>query len=342
MGTNLGCVQCHDRGTSTPADLAAPLDQQVGYWSLIAMLRGIDIKVDSSGRRVPVDNQDQIFGRGEQHNEFFELPDGRMKAAIARLPNGTLWAGGDEMPRVALARWIAQSQEFDISVANQVWSFVSGDALVHDASYPDLAALQSRSELLSFLAQQYRANGRSVQKLASWIVSSEAFDRQPLNLTVDQLVLASEAELEQVKLTQRLFASGLPAESPPGLERSLMLAADFRRPTTGKEVTLAQPTATIAPSGRAKDKSQKEPGPEQLAFTLGADHVSFANASFVDSLLQSKRLTWDQRVRHVVLLNSHARVTGRVQQLANTLLQHHNGDSRAALIDLLWAVERSL
>ncbi|GAB5406504.1 MAG: hypothetical protein Aurels2KO_47350 [Aureliella sp.] len=343
LGANLGCVQCHDRGAES-SELAAPaLDQQEGYWSLIAMLRGVDIRVDDSGRRVPVDKQVELFNRKRQHNEFFELPDGRMKAAVARLPDGKQWSPGNETPRQALAQWISQSQEFDLAIANQAWKLATGEAIVYDASYPDFAALESRQQLLQLLAQQYRANGRSVQKLATWIVFSEAFDRKPLELNAEQLLVASESDLEHAKLMRRLFAADNATEKSLPVERNLMLAANFRRPTTGDEITLAQPSATaVVPKQRPKPKQSKEPSPEQLDFTLGADHVSFANAQYIDSLLETKRLTWEQRVGHVVLLDSHARVSDRVKQLANTLLQHHNGDSRAALLDLLWAVKRSL
>ncbi len=344
LGANLGCVQCHDRGAAGSREIGSDaLAGQEAYWSLIAMLRGVDVRVDEDGHRSAVDNQSEVFGRKRQHNEFFELPDGRMKAAVARLPDGREWTPEGDTPRQALAKWIAQSQEFDLAIANQVWEMVTGEAIVYDASYPDLAALESRQQLLKMLSQQFRSNGRSVQKLATWIVSSEAFDRSPIVLSADQLLVASPTELEQAKLMRRLFAASNSATQSLPLERNMVLAASFRKPSTADEITLAQSSATVAaPKKRPEPTAVKAPSADQLDFTLSADHVSFANAQYVDTLLQSKRLTWEQRVGHVVLLDSHARVSDRVKQLANTLLQHHNGDSRAALLDLLWAVRRSL
>lgn len=344
LSTNLACVKCHDRTMETSGQLAGRsglLDQQTGYWSLIAMLRGVDVRTED-GLRVPTDTQSDLFGQQKIHNEFFELPNGRMKAAVATLPDGQVWQAGNSTPRVELAKWISESSEFDLAVTNQVWDLVVGGRLMQDASYPDYAAIESRGQLLQMLAEQYRASGRSVQKLASWIASSEAFDRQPLVVSKEQLLLASDAQLEQVKLATRLFAAAKPRDQKP-LERSLVLATNYRRSSTGDEATLAQPAPKVTPG-----KSPRKPAPlarsspDELAFTLGADHVSFGNARYVDSLLGSSRLTWDQRVGHVVKLDASGRVSDRVRELANTLLQQHDGNSRAALLDLLWAVQRSM
>lgn len=342
LSTNLACIKCHDRSTETKDQLATRsgmLDQQAGYWSLIAMLRGVNVRIED-GQRVPTDAQSDLFSQPKTHNEFFELPNGRMKAAVATLPDGTVWQPGNSVPRVELAKWIAQSNEFDLAIANQVWDSVIGGRLTQDVSYPDYAAIESRVQLLRMLAEQYRASGRSVQKLASWIASSKAFDRQPLVLSNEQLVLASDAQLEQIKLARRLFAAAQPRDQQP-LERSLMLAANYRKSSTGDEATLAQPAPTTRKSS-PKPAPRGKSNPDQLAFTLGADHVSFGNAHYVDSLLDSTRLTWDQRVNHVVKLDATGRVSDRVRELANTLLQRHDGDSRAALLDLLWAVQRSM
>jgi hypothetical protein len=52
-------------------------------------------------------------------------------------------------------------------------------------------------------------------------------------------------------------------------------------------------------------------------------------------------LSWEQRVDHIVALSIHQAPTGRVKQLAKQLLQRHNGDAQAAMLDLLWAVRSS-
>ena len=66
-----------------------------------------------------------------------------------------------------------------------------------------------------------------------------------------------------------------------------------------------------------------------------------AEEAFVDRLLRSEKLTWQERVQHVVGLTGANGTSDDTQFSAKELLQYHSGDSKAALLDLLWAAQNS-
>lgn len=341
LDANLACVRCHASATPARSAAAEQLAQQSTYWSMVAMLKGVDAQGNARlGERKLTDQQARIFAPGENPLAYYDLPDGRMKAAQAVLPNGADWRSTQQpTPRRALAEWIADSSELDAATSNRMWQFLVGSALVPQVATANTAGMPVKQAVLDLLSEQYRASGHSLQRLASWITASMAFDRRPLELSQEGLLLASDAKLQRVKLAQAVFAIAPPNDEQLPLDKNIALAIKLRD-TSDAQITLAQPAA----QGSAKQVPRQPASTPQppLAFQLQADHITPEQQRFVDALMQASGLSWDERVQHVVLLNPQYRPDGRIQQLAKSLLQQHNGDAQAALHDLLWAVEAAL
>ncbi len=343
LDANLACVRCHD-GKSTVRSVGVA--SQSGYWSLVAALKGIDSK---RGSQIVTDNQIELFSAKREPNAFYDLPDGRMRAARARLPDGSDWRQRDtNQPRRALAEWIAESPEFDRAVVNQIWQIVVGRPLVPQVDAIDLAGLQDRAALQSKLAEQFRASGHDVSKLFSWIASSNAFNRgAPMNAP-DELRVATDETLNRIQLSQLVFAAAPYPKQYQGFEDNMAIALRLR--TGSVDSTLAQPntaTSNGQPLNNLQSKGKQSSVLQAgslfpVGFALSGERPSENQRNYVASLMKAERLSWEDRVQHVVLLNPTVTGNARVQYLAQTLLQKHNGDAMSALLDLLWAVENTL
>lgn len=382
IGTNfldvdLSCARCHDVNTSSlaarwseAARAAEPAaGHQAMYWSLTAMLQGIDTFAAESGQRVVVDRQAELLAAGKQLTAYYDLIDGRLQAAEPRLPNGQPWETmvGANVPRQALAEWLSQSPAMDEATVNQVWCMIFGQPLVsrtpvslnklnsHEVFDAGLqSAERQQRELLELLSTQFRAHGHDLKQLVAWVVRSDAFRRQLTHPTRAQWLAASQDELRQWHLTRASFASGAaPADAANNLslETSLTLILQWREhSSTGAETTLAQPAPNFAASPNLDSVPQahnpalagpKDSSPvDELQDGLRLTPHSAAELAFVDRLLATERLSWEDCVEHIVCLTPELQPDNRVQLLADELLRQHKGDARAALLDLLWAVKR--
>ena len=382
IGTNfldvdLSCVRCHDASSSSVAaqgaittEAAEQLaERQAMYWSLAAMLQGIDAQALESGERVLVDRQAELLAAGKPLTAYYDLIDGRLQAAEPRLPDGKAWEtiAGASVPRQALAQWLSQSAAMDDATVNQVWRMVFGQSLAsrtpvrQQLATPEtpvaeqsslLAAERQQRELLEFLSNQYRAHGHDLKQLVGWIVRSDAFRRQPVQPSRSQWLAASEDELRKWHVARASFASGARtsgAASDHSLESSLAMVLQWReRSNSAAGTALAQPVPNLAPAqdSASSASNAKLAGPEDTDSATGLkDGVRLTpptavELAFVDRLLNSQRLSWQDYVAHIVCLTPEVLPNDRIHFLANELLRHHKGDERAALLDLLWAVKR--
>ena len=382
IGTNfldvdLACARCHDvnssslaaRWSDTALDAEPAAGRQAMYWSLTAMLQGVDAIAAEGGQRIVVDRQSELLAAGKQLTAYYDLIDGRLQAAEPRLPNGQPWEMmvGADVPRQALAEWLSQSPAMDEATVNQVWCMIFGQPLVSrtpvslnkpTADEVLATGLQSaesqQRELLELLSTQFRAHGHDLKQLVAWVVRSDAFRRQLTRPTHAQWLAASQDELRQWQITRASFASGAkPADAANNrsLETSLTLILQWReRSSTGAETALAQPvpnfaaiptleTVLQAPASTAAGSMDSSPADESKD-RLRLTPPSAAELAFVDRLLTSQRLSWEDCVEHIVCLTPELLPDNRIQVLADELLRQHKGDARAALLDLLWAVKR--
>lgn len=346
LNTNLSCVRCHD---ASPSPRRAT-EKQETYWSLVALLKGIDaLTSDADGSKVLVDRQAELFSETKTASVFFDLPDGVLKAAEARLPNGEPWTmAGRETPRQALAEWISQSAEFERASVNQVWKMVFGRPLVPQALGLENAGLPERSDALEFLAEQFGAHGHDLKQLVGWIVNSRPFASQPVSLNRAQWLAASDTQLTSYQLSELLFAAGpslgQSAESE-SLEASLAATVKWSsRSADEQRSLLAQPTALLDNGLGETPKSETVETSDNwlpLGYALHGERQTRAQRMYVNRLLRAERLSWEDRVEHVVGLSNGAETNSRIQHLAKVLLEQNAGDAKQALLRLLWAVQNS-
>lgn len=371
LDINLSCARCHDANSSSLAaqwsspaqDAEHAVGRQAAYWSLTAMLQGIDTKIAKGGKPVVVDRQAEMLAAGEPLTAYYDLIDGRLQAVEPRLPDGQTWktVTSADVPRQALAQWLSQSPAMDQATVNQVWCMIFGQPLVPhpavrlseavDGPLSTQSAEQQQRELLELLSTQYRAHGHDLKRLVGWIVRSDAFSRQPWRPTHAQWLAASQDELRQWRAGRGSFANGARpagAGNTQSLKASLASVLQWReRSNADEETALAQPLPNLAPIPASTPDSVAKTLDSKASVTtnelddrLRLAPPSAAELAFVDRLLANQRLSWKDHVEHIVCLAPEVRVDKRIRFLADELLRQHKGDARAALLDLLWAVNR--
>lgn len=371
LDVNLSCIRCHDANLSQ-VDLARASDslepsgprssgsssgspsigdsdpfalQQGVYWSLAALLHGIDVDRKKDGQLNVVDRQLTQLTSGQAPTTYYELLDGRLQIAHPQLPDGQSWKAlaTARVPRQALGSWLSQSPAVDATTVNQVWEMVFGAPLVDPASDIDTADTQSRRALQLFLAGQYRAHHHDLKQLVGWIVRSDAFSRQRIERTRSQWLDASPEELRAWTLAEANFASGPQTKvgaTSVSLESTLVasLSAIERSAVSDQAPTLAQPNPEL-PAG--KTPVEKRPDSQPVAESFQLAELPADELQLVDRLLRSPRLSWKERVEHVVWLDPQSVPDSRIIHLADELLRLRSGDASAALRDLLAAVRRN-
>jgi hypothetical protein len=366
LDANITCVRCHDNQSAEVAsgtDVQTQVARQDVYWSLIAVLQGIDVQSGTGQPRVAVDRQSQMLAAGKPLVAYYDLLDGRLQAAQPLLPNGQPWnqhvprAEPNAGPRAALAHWISQSSALDNALVNQVWRIVFGRPLVPHVTWSgsdplEPMAQRSRRELQLFLAAQFRTHGHDLPRLVGWLVQSNAFSRENIQLNHAQWLDATDEELRRWQLADLNFAAGpLPPPTPEAssLEQSLAAVIQWKGDSlpsadSPRDTALAQPVPSLPRSENSRRRQAEKqtraafPG---VSYALYGELPRAADTAFVSQLLASERLSWAQCVEHIVLLNASNAVSGRVRHLADELLRLRHGDARAALLDLLWAVRNS-
>ncbi len=365
LDANLNCVRCHKANlgatespasvppqapTSSPAQFAL---QQPVYWSLAALLQGIDVHNGQDGRRQVVDRQSQQLASGEPLIAYYELLDGRLQVAQPVLPDGQPWTAltPARVPRQALAQWLSQSPAVDAATVNQVWQMVFGSPLVAQGvgaggAETETTGGEQRRALQLYLAGQYRAHHHDLKQLVGWIVRSDAFSRQRIQPTQSQWLDASQSQLRAWSLAEANFAGGPHAQNTtpaPSLEATLLatLQARERQAASEQVPTLAQPNPELAAAATAV---QVDNQPSAVPAEASAQRASLSpeELRLIERLLQSRRLSWENRVEHVVWLEPQNVLDARIVHLADELLRLRSGDAHAALLDLLAAVRGTM
>lgn len=337
MNQQVACMRCHRQ----PDSENLPGNQQSTYWSLIALVKGVEAK--GPGQLV-TDRQLELFAANARKpvpSVYFELPNGALQQAFARLPNGQDWTSlSTKLPRTSLARWISDSDDFDRAVVNTTWHLVFGRPLIPLVSNVDVVGLEHRRQLLDFLAQQFNSADHDLSQLVSWMVASRTFATQRSEITREQWQGFDDRQLETRQMADLAFANGVLtiADAPlrKRLQDNLNYVVTWRSNSKPKSM-LAQPAQL--------DTAQKSLPPktaEAVLFSSGfAVHGlrhTVAEQAYVDRIIKAEKLTWVERVQHVVGLSSMGLANDDIQFSAKELLQQHSGNAKSALLDLMWAV----
>ncbi len=340
LDSSLGCVRCHD--SKGNPNVAASQEQ---YWSLVATLMGLDVQTDEKSKtRNAIDKQAEVFAETKQPSLFFDRPDGTLVAAKFVLPDGEPWQSfqGAKTPKEALAKWIGNSHQADQAIVNQVWQIALGRSLVSPNSLVDDVGLTERSELQQLLAQQFRANGRNFSQLVSWVVRSDAFAREAINMDRNRWLQASESDLENWHLAEMTFAARTSLGEQAvkgGLESSLAAAVKWNKNNSDATTTvLAQPS--LDPKAAPKTPVRSDVVMPSPGYAIHRGRLSPNQQSYVAGLAASNKLTWEQKVEHIVTLSPALSASGGVKQLSDELLKSL-GDPKAALTELMWAVQNA-
>ncbi len=333
MENSLACARCH--AASQPDGQAISQDQ---YWSFVGLLSGLDSVSTPDGIKA-VDNQSTQFASAS--GMFFERPDKTLEAVKYLLPNGAPWQsiGGSKIPRSALATWIAESDSLDRATVNQVWQMAMGRPLVPSNAVADDVGLQERLELNRLLAVQFRLHGRDIRDLVSWILRSDAFSRSTIKLDRDQWLNSTDEQLAKFHLAEATFAAKttLGQTSKKSLEGAIASVIKWNASKLDRSV-LAQPDAT-ANAGTAKETKLDIVMPAQ-GYIVHHGRLSTGQAEFVNKLVASERLTWDQKVDHIVSLAPRLSVTPAVKTMIDDL-NKMLGDKKAVLTELMWIVQNA-
>ena len=75
-------------------------------------------------------------------------------------------------------------------------------------------------------------------------------------------------------------------------------------------------------------------------YAIHRGRLSQDQQSYVAGLAASEKLTWEQKVEHIVSLSPTLTANGGVKRLSDELLKSL-GDPKAALTELMWAVQNA-
>jgi hypothetical protein len=96
---------------------------------------------------------------------------------------------------------------------------------------------------------------------------------------------------------------------------------------------LAQPASLLDPqpaSGSAPTGQTASSELPSLGYAIHGERHAREQRNFVNRLLRAERLSWEERVEHVVGLSSGEVASSRIQHLAKVLLEQNSGDAKAA------------
>jgi Protein of unknown function (DUF1553) len=347
LNQNATCLRCHDQTERNNLSR-----DQASYWSLIASFKGIE-RVGPELNLV--DRQPELFAQtqpqGREPSVFFELPNGALREAFPQLPDQSEWRQHAAVPRQALAKWLADSSQLDRATVNSVWEIIFGDPLVAVTNTVPIGVevvdsenrvvVERCDQILDFLSQQYRNSDRDLKQLIGWIVSCQAFSLQCSPLSQEQWRNLSDAQIVRRITAQQSFACGpkLPSKPTSSLRENIRYALQWRS-TNKPSAMLAQPSIGVDKNAQPMPTNSSSSLPDfNASFALYNTQPSAHEIAYVNRLLQSQRLTWPERVQHVIELRKNTRANDELQVLANQLLEQHSGNAAAALQDLLWATQ---
>ena len=339
LNTNTSCVRCHDNKSQT----GPTLKKQESYWSMVALLNGVQVRRDrDDGSLNLTDRQGELFADPDRSPVvYYTLPDGQVLSATASIPGSGDWKKtGAVSPRAAMAAWVTDSSRMDEAVVNQTWKMLFGRHLVPHVQGIDVVAIPERQAVLDMLASQYRAHGRDVRSLVTWIASTDLYALAPVVVSRQQWLEESDEAFEKLQLAELAFA----VPSSLGTQKdasSLASSLEMMQRFSGSGPSLDDLPTTLAQPKEEKPGKSKEVVLDMpsSSFVVHRDRPTAAELSFIEKLLKASELSWDEKVDHVVSLFPD--VNGRPRDLDAKLLEYHDGDTKEALITLLWAVKNN-
>lgn len=345
LNANLACVQCHDAsGENFQHALGQQWSAQQSYWNLMGLFDGVSASGNGYQEGRTLSDEQKALFQGDQRQIFYELPDGKLQALSARLPNGKPWRDSDSRsPRQAFAAWLTESDDFDQATVNLTWRMMFGRHLAPQSLAIEELADEQRNEILISLARHFRDSGRDMKRLVGWIARSEPFQRAKIEMGRSEWLAANEQSLQQLQRSETLFAMGstLGATSESNsLDSSIQLAMKWSSTfgVAADAVMLAQPNLAENRSNPSRGKGNPPPMPP-LSFAIHGQRFSDFENAYIRKLAESEALDWQDKAAHVILLSEFGNLGNNTPKLAADVLEHHAGDVESALRTLLWSVK---
>ena len=335
LDLDLRCGRCHDH----PGDRSI---RQADYWNLAAALW------QSADADAPASVSIGLF---------YELPDGRQRAASPGVPLS--WLGGDgrqsvDVDRAAIANSLIDNPRLAAALINRLWKITYGHPLVGAPSDPlappndvHLVLLRDR------LADQLRAHDFDFGAAIAWITAAAPLRLQPPQVLLpSEHLLASDQALGEAQWQVRSFAAFDPKQGQrESLSNLLTLAARFQGGATldagSLPTTLAQPSGDI---GSGRKRASQRPPKVQRPPTARQQREALLRASFPSGhtddapALPAAWLAslddFDQQVRHLYYAAGYGSPTTRQIQSAAALRAGADSDA-VALNQMWWAVQHS-
>lgn len=347
-GSAFSCGRCHH---ARPVSAAREDD----FWGLAALLQPLGVKRHSSDSGDAGHPSDAVLAalHGRQLTEqpprvlFRERSDGRLIAAVPRLPGGPAIDGELELRArlELLADWLRSDVVIGPGLVNWVWQQMLGQPLVPAMGVADVPVDEVRQELMQLLVTQLRAHGGDMRRLVVWIAASRPMWAKQVDLEAGQLLLMGRQSSDVMRRSDLHFATfrnrrlGAAGRPLPLLRLELLAqAAAIGRASDRDRRVLAQsdPQAVREQSDASTTAVTSAADPwlmlhwQRVPVADGASLSSAGWRAWLERLSDSG-LDWQGQLQHVYMATAAGPLQPRERQLADGILKNVSGDSTEAL-----------
>ena len=350
LGLQVQCTQCHNH----------PFNEwkQNQYWQMNSFFRQTTTlrRFQEGTRNVRfVELTDQDFAGEDRPIDpetarvYYELRNGKLEAALPVFVDGTpIEASGfleDVNRREKLAQLILKSEYMPRAIANRTWAHFLGYGFTKPIDDMGPHNQATYSELLDYLADEFKSNSYDLKQLMTWIVLSKPYSLSSKATNRNQL---DDPQLGQPAQFSHFYVRQMTAEQ---LYESLLLASgaaethgSYEKQQKAKDEWLRQ--FTIAFGTDEGDETTTFDGTiTQTLMMFNGDLIKRATnagkGSFLYDVVSDSRSRYTNKVQRLFLAALARRASKLELRMSQQLLGSHQGDASAALQDIWWALLNS-